>query len=55
MNHNKNLIADVDKALADKGLNRDSLIITMRRSGSARGLFSAEYLLKNGFTNVKFL
>lgn len=55
MNHNKNFIADVDKALADKGLNRDSLIITMCRSGSARGLPSAEYLLKNGFTNVKFV
>jgi rhodanese-related sulfurtransferase len=55
MNPNKNFVADIDKALADKGLNRDSLIITMCRSGSARGLPSAEYLMKNGFTNVKFV
>lgn len=55
MNFNKNFIAEVDKALAKKGLNRDSLIITMCRSGGARGLPSAELLLKNGFSKVKFV
>jgi len=55
MNFNKNFITEVDKALAKKGLNRDSLIITMCRSGGARGLPSAELLLKNGFSKVKFV
>ena len=55
MNFNTNFIAEVDKALSKKGLNRNSLIITMCRSGGARGLPSAELLLKNGFSNVKFV
>jgi rhodanese-related sulfurtransferase len=55
MNFNKNFIAEVDKALSKKGLKRDSLIITMCRSGGARGLPSAELLLKNGFSKVKFV
>jgi rhodanese-related sulfurtransferase len=55
MNINKNFIAEVDKALTKKGLNRNSLIITMCRSGGARGLPSAELLQKNGFSKVKFV
>ena len=55
MNFNKNFIAEVEKALAEKGLKRDSLIITMCRSGGARGLPSAELLLKSGFSTVKFV
>jgi rhodanese-related sulfurtransferase len=55
MNFNKSFLAEVDKALAAKGLTRGSLIITMCRSGGARGLPSAELLLKNGFSKVKFV
>lgn len=55
MDINDGFVAQVDQALADKGLDRDSLIITMCRSGSARGKPSAEYLLERGFPNVKYV
>lgn len=55
MNINENFASEVDEALAEKGLDRDSLIVTMCRSGSARGKSSAEYLLERGFTNVKYV
>ncbi len=55
MKLNRNFIAEVDKAIAKKGLDRHALVITMCRSGGARGLPSAELLLKNGFSNVKFV
>jgi len=55
MNMNKDFVADVETALAEKGLSKDSLIITMCRSGSTRGKPSAEYLLERGFTNVKYI
>ena len=55
MDINENFVAEVDAALAEKGLDRDSLIITMCRSGSARGKPSADYLLERGFTNVKYV
>jgi len=55
MDTNPNFVADVDKALEAKGLDRDALIITMCRSGSSRGKPSAEYLLERGFTNVKYI
>ncbi|GGC69058.1 rhodanese-like domain-containing protein [Marinobacter halophilus] len=55
MDINENFVAQVDVALAEKGLGRDALIITMCRSGSARGKPSADYLLERGFTNVKYV
>lgn len=55
MDTNENFVAEVDAALADKNLDRDALIITMCRSGSARGKPSADYLLEHGFTNVKYV
>ncbi|WP_372986158.1 rhodanese-like domain-containing protein [Marinobacter sp.] len=55
MDTNPDFVADVDKALEAKGLDRDALIITMCRSGSSRGKPSAEYLLERGFTNVKYI
>jgi rhodanese-related sulfurtransferase len=55
MDINENFVAQVDAALKEKGLTRDSLIITMCRSGSARGKPSADYLLERGFTNVKYV
>lgn len=55
MDINKDFVAQVDAALNDKGLDRDALIITMCRSGSARGKPSADYLLERGFSNVKYV
>ncbi len=55
MDLNENFVAEVDAALEAKGLDRDSLIVTMCRSGSARGKPSADYLLGKGFTNVKYV
>lgn len=55
MNINEDFVSQVDEALEEKGLDRDSLIITMCRSGSARGKPSADYLLERGFTNVKYV
>ncbi|GHD40841.1 Rhodanese-like domain-containing protein [Marinobacter persicus] len=55
MNINENFVSQVDEALEEKGLDRDALIVTMCRSGSARGKPSADYLLERGFTNVKYV
>lgn len=55
MPDNPNFARDVEKALQDKGLDKDALIVTMCRSGSARGKPSADYLLSQGFTNVKYV
>lgn len=55
MHTNPDFPADVEKALNDKGLTRDDLIITMCRSGSSRGKPSAQYLMDRGFTNVKYV
>jgi rhodanese-related sulfurtransferase len=55
MNTNPNFTGDIEKALEEKGLDKDALIITMCRSGSARGKPSAEYLLERGFTNVRYV
>lgn len=55
MNSNPDFVADVEKALEEKGLDKDALIITMCRSGATRGKPSADYLLDHGFTNVKYI
>ena len=55
MNTNPEFAADVEKALKEKGLSKDDLVITMCRSGSSRGKPSAEYLMERGFTNVKYI
>ena len=55
MPNNPNFTSAVEKALKDKGLGKDALIVTMCRSGSARGKPSAEYLLSQGFSNVKYV
>ncbi|HEY9118810.1 MAG TPA: rhodanese-like domain-containing protein [Marinobacter sp.] len=55
MEMNENFVAEVDAALEAKGLDRNALIITMCRSGSARGKPSADYLLERGFSNVKYV
>ena len=45
----------VREALRAKGLEDDAKIITMCRSGSARGAPSAEFLRENGFPNAFFV
>ena len=52
---NANFAAEVEAALAARGLDRDATIITMCRSGSARGEPSASYLREAGFPNVLFV
>ena len=55
MNRNPDFISQVDAALKAKGLDRDATIITMCRSGSARGLPSAAFLRENGFPNATYV
>lgn len=55
MQSNLDFANDVEKALKAKGLGKDALIVTMCRSGSERGKPSADYLLTQGFTNVKYV
>ena len=55
MQSNPDFASDVEKALKAKGLGKDALIVTMCRSGSERGKPSADYLLTQGFSNVKYI
>lgn len=55
MTLNENFIADVEKALAERGLDKDTLIITMCRSGSGRGLPSVQILREHGFNNSLYV
>ena len=55
MSRNPNFIKQIEQALAAKGLNKDATIITMCRSGSERGLPSAEYLREHGFSNAHYV
>ncbi len=55
MPRNPDFIAEVDAALAARGLDRSAPIITMCRSGSARGEPSATALREAGFDNVYFV
>lgn len=55
MNTNADFVAGVEAALQRKGLDKTALIVTMCRSGSARGKPSAEYLTRHGFSNVKYV
>lgn len=55
MVRNANFISQVEQALANKGLDKNATIITMCRSGSERGLPSAEFLRESGFTNAHYV
>ncbi|HEV8077164.1 MAG TPA: rhodanese-like domain-containing protein [Marinobacter sp.] len=55
MDQNPEFAAQVEAALKARGLNKDALVITMCRSGSSRGKPSADFLLSQGFTNVKYI
>ncbi len=55
MEANPLFIEAVKDALDSKGLSPDARIITMCRSGSARGEPSAQFLRENGFPNAYFV
>lgn len=55
MKANPDFVSGIERALAQKGLDKHALVITMCRSGSDRGKPSAEFLLEQGFTNVKYV
>ncbi len=55
MQSNPSFISGIEKALKAKGLDKDSLIVTMCHFGSARGRPSADYLISQGFSNVKYI
>lgn len=52
---NPGFIDQVQQALEAKSLDKTAVIITMCRSGSARGRPSAEYLRNNGFPNAYYV
>lgn len=52
---NPNFAAQVEQALLERGLDKSAKVITMCRSGSERGLPSAEFLRENGFPNASFV
>ncbi len=52
---NPDFAAEVEAALIERGLARDTTIITMCRSGSARGEPSAAYLREAGFANAMYV
>ncbi|TVP89455.1 MAG: sulfurtransferase [Pseudomonadaceae bacterium] len=55
LNQNPDFAAQVTAALEAKGLDSNALVVTMCRSGSERGEPSANYLVEQGFTNVRFV
>lgn len=55
LNLNVNFTEEVKKALADRDLPEETLIVTMCRSGGERGLPSAQYLVDAGFKNVRYI
>ncbi|MCC4264132.1 sulfurtransferase [Oceanimonas baumannii] len=52
---NPQFIEQIQAALAERGLDNTATIITMCRSGSERGLPSAEFLQEHGFTNARYV
>lgn len=55
MELNTNFAQQVAQLVKEKGLSNDAKIITMCRSGSARGKPSAEHLRENGFPEARYL
>ncbi len=55
MPRNPRFAEEVEAALLDRGLDRETRIVTMCRSGSARGEPSAAFLRENGFPNAYFV
>lgn len=52
---NPDFAAQVEQALIQRGLDKNATVITMCRSGSERGLPSAEFLRENGFPNATYV
>ncbi len=52
---NPDFITQVEQALKERGLDKNATIITMCRSGSERGLPSAQFLIDNGFKNARYV
>lgn len=52
---NPNFLADVRAELEKRGLDENTEIITMCRSGSERGKPSADFLRANGFPNARYV
>ncbi|MCZ8014823.1 MAG: rhodanese-like domain-containing protein [Limnobacter sp.] len=55
MKRNPAFIEQVKKALDERGLDFTATIITICRSGSERGLPSAQYLIDSGFENAYYV
>jgi rhodanese-related sulfurtransferase len=52
---NPDFAAQVEQALLQRGLDKQATVITMCRSGSERGLPSAEFLRTHGFPNATYM
>ncbi|AEY01909.1 rhodanese-like protein [Oceanimonas sp. GK1] len=52
---NPQFIEQIKAALAERGLDETATVITMCRSGSERGLPSAEFLREHGFSNARYV
>lgn len=52
---NSDFTAQVEAALAARNLSKDTMVITMCRSGSERGKPSADTLREAGFTNAHYV
>ncbi|WP_067985534.1 rhodanese-like domain-containing protein [Neptuniibacter pectenicola] len=52
---NPDFATQVEQALLERGLDKQATVITMCRSGSERGLPSAEFLRKHGFPNATYM
>ncbi|HKK18671.1 MAG TPA: rhodanese-like domain-containing protein [Opitutales bacterium] len=55
MPRNPDFLKGIDAALKAKGLDKGATIVTMCRSGSGRGLPSAEYLRRSGYPNSYYV
>lgn len=55
LNLNPNFVAEVEAALEERNLSKETMIVTMCRSGGERGLPSAQYLIDAGFENVRYV
>ncbi|WP_417596307.1 rhodanese-like domain-containing protein [Oceanospirillum sp.] len=52
---NPDFVEQIEQALKARGLDKTATIITMCRSGSERGLPSAQYLRDQGFKNARYV
>lgn len=55
VSQNPNFLVDIRAELEERGLDENTEIITMCRSGSERGKPSADFLRANGFPNARYV